>query len=347
MELFLLKLRKKTAELLTDKYTYVHYLLATTECLDASKQQKVIEITEMVDSAADSNIMIRQVHDLLARSHLSVSVAADSEDGLEFSGDREVFGSCGSGVVSTGWPQLDAIFPEGGLRPGMLLECLGTLQGGGVALLGLWFAWQMFAGKWGRVDRQVGGVPCSMEGRQGGVFIVFDNDRRFYPPAAAALGIALDRLMIIRPENKQDLYWALDQVLRCPAVGAVWSSLPEVSGREFRRLQLAAESGRALGVVVREKKFGKTPTWAHVRLQISALPAKTDSLKNTSDWRFRVERKRAVSAMVGQGMAGQAMEGFGCEVDLREVAETSGTGQLRNHEWKAGRSEQTVYQQTE
>ena len=189
------------------------------------------------------------------------------------------------------------------------------------------------------------------------MFVVFDNDRRFYPPVAAALGISLERIMIVTPESKKDLYWALDQVLRCPAVGAVWSCMSKMSSREFRRLQLAAEAGRALGVLVRESKFERDPTWAHVRLKISAAPSrkqhpKQDSenrqagqnlevLKNlkglpvqrvtetqrlpatSGDWRFHVERKRAVSAMVGHVMGAS-----GCEIDLREVVETSGAGHV-------------------
>ena len=179
--------------------------------------------------------------------------------------------------------------------------------------------------------------------------MVFDHDGKLYPPAIAALGMSLEQVMIVTPQNKKDLYWALDQVLRCPAVSAVWSCLSKISSRDFRRLQLAAEAGRALGVLVRDEKFKKTPTWAHVRLLISALsssnsesvfcqsggsseagqskhPKHLEDLNDPSpvvgDWCFRIERKRAVSAMA-EGVSGKPE----CVVDLREVLQTSGLGQ--------------------
>ena len=327
-----------------------------------------------LDITSAAGTAVQQIHDLLARNRLSVSLAADT---CELPGDREVAREVGlemelegdsakvprrerESLFSTGWPQLDAIFPEGGLRQGMLLECLGALQGGGVALLGLWFAWQMLSSDDSGFVETVTDTKRSVDqanSRRAGVFVVFDNDRRFYPPVAAALGISLERVMIVTPESKKDLYWALDQVLRCPAVGAVWSCMSKMSSREFRRLQLAAEAGRALGVLVRESKFERDPTWAHVRLKISAALSKKQQhkpdcenrqagqylevLKNpkdlpvqripemqgfpehAGDWRFHVERKRAVSAMVGHVMGAS-----GCEIDLREIVETSGVGHI-------------------
>ena len=318
-----------------------------------------------LDITSAAGTAVQRIHDLLVRNHLSVSLAADTceqQSDLEMEqggGVTEVSGGLEERLFSTGWPQLDAILPGGGLRQGMLLECLGALQGGGVALLGLWFAGQMLSGDDSRFVETLPDTKRSVDkaNRTGGVLVVFDNDRRFYPPAAAALGISLEQVMIVTPESRKDLYWALDQVLRCPAVGAVWSCMSNVSSREFRRLQLAAEAGRALGVLVRESKFEKAPTWAHVRLKISAALSKKQQHKQGSqnkqigkdwgiqrghpdpeiqdvqdvqdvqeisgDWRFCVERKRAVSAIVGH-VVGTA----GCEIDLREVVETSGAGHV-------------------
>ena len=295
-------------------------------------------------ASLDSQQAIEQVQQLLRKNRLSISVAGyrDSElsewesDDLEGSKFREY-----PLVSSTGWPQLDVIFPEGGLRQGMLLECLGQVQGGGVALLALWLARQMFTAE--SLPKSDSGNP---KVRTGGVFVVFDNDGKLYPPVIAALGMSLEQVMIVTPQNKKDLYWALDQVLRCPAVSAVWSCLSKISSRDFRRLQLAAEAGRALGVLVRDEKFKKTPTWAHVRLLISALSSSNsesvfsqsgggseagqskhlEDLNDPSpvigDWCFRIERKRAVSAMA-EGVSGKPE----CVVDLREVLQTSGLGQ--------------------
>ena len=192
-------------------------------------------------------------------------------------------------TVGTGWRQLDAMLPGGGWRQGQLVEWLGDVKGSGISLLGLWSAWQM--------------------AQSGGALVVVDSSGRFFPPAAAALGIRLSRMMVVSPQNKADFQWTLDQVLRCPAVGAVWVNLPAVDSRTFRRWQLAVEASDSFGVLIREKKYLREPTWAHLRL--SAVP-----LAGQGDWRFRVQLERAV-----RGSAGGS-----CELDFNEILETSGSG---------------------
>jgi len=81
--------------------------------------------------------------------------------------------------------------------------------------------------------------------------VLIDTHGDFYPPAAEALGIPLDRLIILRVPRPKDVLWAAQQSLRCPAVGTVIAPLTDVDERESRRLQLAAESSGCLGLLLR------------------------------------------------------------------------------------------------
>jgi hypothetical protein len=106
----------------------------------------------------------------------------------------------------------------------------------------------------------------------GKALVVVDWQSCFYPPAAAALGIDLKRLIVIRPKSREDGWWSLDQALRCSAVGAVWSSLPEeMDDRLARRLQLAAEAGGTLGLFIRDFRTRNRPSWADVQWQVQAF----------------------------------------------------------------------------
>ena len=87
--------------------------------------------------------------------------------------------------------------------------------------------------------------------REERVLAVLDPARGFYPPAAAALAIDLERLLIVRPGQRRDDSWALDQLLRSPAVGAVLAWPGDWEESIFRRLQLAAETGGGLGFLLR------------------------------------------------------------------------------------------------
>ena len=113
--------------------------------------------------------------------------------------------------------------------------------------------------------------------RDGGAVVVLDRTGEFYPLAAVAQGIEPGRLIVVHPGNKADHAWALDQALRCPAVAAAvaWPDALDgkLDGRTFRRLQLAAEQGGGLGLLVRPESVRPQPSWAHVRLLIESLPS--------------------------------------------------------------------------
>jgi protein ImuA len=98
-----------------------------------------------------------------------------------------------------------------------------------------------------------------------------DRQRQFYPPAAVAWGVNCGQLLIVQPTDAADEMWALDQALRCPAVAAVWAPLGKLDSRQYRRLQLAAEEGRTLGLLVRSTRYRGEPTWADVQLVVEPL----------------------------------------------------------------------------
>src|SRR5262245_29946220 len=96
-------------------------------------------------------------------------------DGMERS-RLSVADRCGT---STGFPDLDRLLADGDLRRGTLIEWLSDTPGSGAATLALCIAARLL--------------------RDEGAFVVIDKAGEFYPPAAADLGIPLDRTAIVRP----------------------------------------------------------------------------------------------------------------------------------------------------
>src|SRR3954468_6001450 len=155
--------------------------------------------------------------------------------------DTTVF-SCGAAAV-------DRLLPGGGLRHGMLVEWLAGASGavgGGAATLGLLSARE----------------AC----REGGALVVIDRRQTFYPPAAAAWGIDLDRMIVVHPQNARDELWAMVQALRSPTVAAMLATIDRLDSRAFRRLQLAAQAGQTLGVLMRPAGVRGGPSWPGGRL---------------------------------------------------------------------------------
>ena len=159
-------------------------------------------------------------------------------------------------ILKTPWKGLNRILPQGGICRGRLMEWIGSGLGSGAGTLAL------------LVGRQV----CA----DGGTLVVVDRPGCFYPPAALALGILCEQLLIVRPTNDADEIWAIDQSLRCEAVSVVWSYTERMPARAFRRLQLSAEEGRGIGMprgdgVVRHHDFRALADTAQLDESLSVL----------------------------------------------------------------------------
>jgi len=100
--------------------------------------------------------------------------------------------------------------------------------------------------------------------------LYIDTQQDLYPPALAQLGVPLTRLVVVRTPHWADAWWVCEQALRCPAVAAVVLPVRTVDAYVSRRLQLAAETGGGLGLLIRREEHGE-PTFAATRLQLEPL----------------------------------------------------------------------------
>lgn len=167
------------------------------------------------------------------------------------------------------------LLPAGQLPAGALVELLGA-EGAGVWSLGLVMA----------------KAACGQQR----ALVVVDGKGSFYPPAVAAWGIDWRRFLVVRPATAVDIQAVIDQALRCAAVGAVIGVCPQLRTREFRRLQLAAESGNGVGFLLRPESAVRLPSFAALRLRIAPL-ASTDVCR-----RLHVEVVRCREAPEGRSL---------------------------------------------
>ncbi len=155
-------------------------------------------------------------------------------------------------TTTSGCDALDRLLPSRGFRRGTLVEWLSTHPGCGAGTLSLAAAL----------------VAC----QAGGSLVVVDRRRQFYPPAVAAFGADLQTTILVHPRSERAVIWARDQALRCEAVAAVWGRVDKLDARSYRRLQLAAETGGGLGLLVRPAATRGQPTWSDVQLLVTPRP---------------------------------------------------------------------------
>lgn len=171
---------------------------------------------------------------------------------------------------STGCGAIDRLLPGGGIRRGTLVEWLGQ---SGATLLAVQAAREALG------ERRV--------------LVVIDQQGVFYPPAAAAWGMPLDQVVLLRPANQADQRWAVSQALRCSAVAAVLAWPQQADDRTLRRWQLAAESSGVTGLLVCPAARRATPSWAEVRLLVQPQPPPAETDPADQSWTFQVECLRA------------------------------------------------------
>jgi len=103
--------------------------------------------------------------------------------------------------------------------------------------------------------------------------VVIDCWGEFYPPGMRALGIPLERTVIVRPRPGMTAWWAWEQSLRCPGVVLTLGWAETIDDRVYRRLQLAVEAGGGLGFLLRPAACRAATSWAATRLAVEALPS--------------------------------------------------------------------------
>jgi len=142
--------------------------------------------------------------------------------------------------------------PGGGLARGALHEVLATSPGCGAAFCAVLLA------------------------RTGGTVLWISNgqdDLSAWPPGLARHGLLPSNLILVRADRAADALWAMEEALRCPAVAGALLSQPDHARLDLtatRRLQLAAEAGGALGLLLRPDAPQIEPTAATTRWRIGA-----------------------------------------------------------------------------
>lgn len=172
--------------------------------------------------------------------------------------------------ISSGCLLLDRLLPQQGFQRGSLVEWIGSGAGSGDSLLAM--------------------LAAQSACRDGGALVLVDRMESFYPPAAKACQLDLHTVTVVHPASENDECWALEQALRCPDVAAVLGWPKRLTSNAFRRLQLAAEQGGGLGLLVRPASTRRESSWASVRMAVS--PRVVPQSAGRQGWQLGVELLR-------------------------------------------------------
>lgn len=156
-------------------------------------------------------------------------------------------------AFETGLGALDALSPGAAFARGAVHEILSDPAEGTPLFLAMLLARTCSKGPSpvsGNHDHGRGARATASEGS--GAVVWCDPRGELYPPALAAHAIPLEQLFLLHPRAAAEQTWAVAECLRCKGVAAVVASVDyRLSRVEARRLQLSAERGGGVGLLLR------------------------------------------------------------------------------------------------
>ncbi|MGG5822312.1 ImuA family protein [Falsiroseomonas sp. HW251] len=186
---------------------------------------------------------------------------------LERAGAAAALARSQAGVVHLS-EDIDAHLPQGGLARAGLHEVLAAEPGAAA------------------------GFAAVILGRTGGPVLWIGPDPDAWPSGLVRYGLSPAELVLVRAPRPADGLWAMEEALRCAAVGGALLALSDIDLTAARRLQLAAEAGGALGLLLRPDTEEAGPSAALTRWRVDALAGSGGSAHSLGDPRWQLDLLR-------------------------------------------------------
>lgn len=116
----------------------------------------------------------------------------------------------------------------------------------------------------------IAGILNSLMNNEGAILWI-SSCRLLFPPAIKYFGIEPDKIIFADLPKEKDVLWATEEALKCEALTAVIAEVPGLSFTTSRRLQLAVESSRVTGFILRQSSLSLSTTACVTRWKISSL----------------------------------------------------------------------------
>ncbi len=106
-----------------------------------------------------------------------------------------------------------------------------------------------------------------------GAAIWISNTRTLFPAAMKNFGIEPHQIIFIDLKNEKDILYAIEEALKCNRITTVIGEVKNITFKESRRLQLAAEQSRVTGFLLRHQAKVLNTIACVSRWRITSLPS--------------------------------------------------------------------------
>jgi protein ImuA len=107
-----------------------------------------------------------------------------------------------------------------------------------------------------------------------GVCIWISPSASIFPLALKRFGIEPHQIIFIDLKSEKDVWWTIEEILKCERLTAVIGEVKEIDFTSSRRLQLATEKSRVTGFIIRHQPRLVNTTACIARWRITSLASK-------------------------------------------------------------------------
>ena len=154
-------------------------------------------------------------------------------------------------TVATGFKALDEALPQGGLPHNSVTEILCP--------------------QWGCGETELVSSALTSLSQQSRWLVWVNPPWLPYAPALMQQGIELENTLVVHSKQDKDILWAMEQCLSSGACSAVQGWPRNPTPQQIRRLQLAAQRGHSLCLLMRPQTHLQQPSPAPLRLEMGHL----------------------------------------------------------------------------
>lgn len=112
--------------------------------------------------------------------------------------------------------------------------------------------------------------------KHGGACLWIATNRKLFPPALQAFGVAPDRIIFVDLKKEKDVIWAAEEALKCEGLAAVIAEVDSISLTQSRRLQLTVEKSKVTGFLLRKNMDKLSTSTCAARWQIKPIASELE-----------------------------------------------------------------------
>lgn len=154
-------------------------------------------------------------------------------------------------AIATGFQDLDQELPDGGWPSQGLVELL--------------------CAHWGTGEIPLLSPAMAQLSQQGRWLAWVSPPWQPYAPGLIHAGVDINNILIVKPSSEKEALWAMEECLQSGSCSAVLGWPKHPLPQQLKRLNIAAQKGDSLCVLMRHEQQGQQPSPAPLRIEVGTL----------------------------------------------------------------------------